>query len=99
LRSRKPSEIRDVGSSIQQLVDELGIRQKIAEYDAVLQWESLVGEHIAKAATAVKIVKGVLFVKVKSSAWRNELSLRKDEIMSTLNTALGSEVVKDIRFQ
>jgi predicted nucleic acid-binding Zn ribbon protein len=99
LRNRKPSQIKDVGSSIRQLVDELGIREKIAEYDAVLQWESLVGEHIAKAASAVKIVKGVLFVKVKSSAWRNELSLRKQEIIGTLNAALGQEIVKDIRFQ
>jgi predicted nucleic acid-binding Zn ribbon protein len=99
LRNRKSSQIKDVGSSIRQLVDELGIREKIAEYDAVLQWESLVGEHIAKAASAVKIVKGVLFVKVKSSAWRNELSLRKQEIIGTLNTALGQEIVKDIRFQ
>ncbi len=99
MRKRKSSQIRDVGSSIQQLVDDLGIRQKIDEYDAVLQWESLVGEHIAKAASAVKIVKGVLFVKVKSSAWRNELSLRKQEIVGTLNTALGRVIVKDIRFQ
>jgi predicted nucleic acid-binding Zn ribbon protein len=99
LRNRKSSQIKDVGSSIRQLVNDLGIREKIAEYDAVLQWESLVGEHIAKAASAVKIVKGVLFVKVKSSAWRNELSLRKQEIIGTLNTALGQEIVKDIRFQ
>lgn len=80
-------------------MDGLGIRQKIAEYDAVLQWESIVGDHIARAATAVKIVKGVLFVKVKSSTWRNELALRKREIINTLNSALGEEVVKDIRFQ
>ena len=99
MRKRKSSQIRDVGSSIQQLVDDLGIRQKIDEYDAVLQWESLVGEHIANAASAVKIVKGVLFVKVRSSVWRNELSLRKEEILNTLNNALGREIVKDIRFQ
>ncbi len=65
----------------------------------MLQWEFLVGEHIAKAATAVRIVKGVLLVKVKSSTWRNELNLRKQEIISTLNRGLGQDVVKDIRFQ
>ena len=98
MRSRQHSQARDIKSSIQQLVDGLGIGRKIAEYDAVLQWESLVGEHVARAASAVKIVKGVLFVKVKSSTWRNELSLRKREIVETLNGALGQEVVKDIRF-
>lgn len=98
MRQRQASEIRDIKSSIQQLVDGLGIRQKIAEYDAVLQWDSIVGEHIARAATAVKIVKGVLIVKVASSTWRNELALRKKEIIGTLNNALGGEIVKDIRF-
>lgn len=99
MRSRQSSQIRDIGDSIHELIDGLGLRNKIAEYDAVLRWESLVGEHIAKAATAVKIVKGVLFVQVKSSTWRNELSLRKKEILDTINSALGQEVVKDIRFQ
>jgi predicted nucleic acid-binding Zn ribbon protein len=99
MRPRQSSQTKDLGGAIQQLIDGLGIRQKIAEYDAVLQWESLVGEHIAKATTAVKIVKGVLVVRVRSSAWRNELLLRKSEIIHSLNTALGGDVVKDIRFQ
>ncbi len=99
MRSRRSSHSKDLGSSIQQLVGELGIRQKLSEYEAVLQWESLVGEHIAKAATAAKITKGVLVVRVRSSTWRNELSLRKNEIIGTLNRGLGQDVVKDIRFQ
>ena len=99
MRNRQSSQTKDIGSSIHQLIDGLGIGQKLAEYDAVLQWESIVGEHVARAATATKILHGVLFVKVTSSTWRNELSLRKKEIINTINTALGHEVVKDIRFQ
>ena len=99
MRNRQSSQTKDIGRSISELVEGLGIQHKLSEYDAVLQWESLVGEHIARAATAVKIIKGVLFVKVKSSTWRNELSLRKKEIMDTLNTALKQGVVKDIKFQ
>ncbi len=99
MRSRQSSRSKDLASSIHQLVDDLGIRKKLAEYEAVVQWESLVGEHIAKAASAVKIVKGVLLVRVRSSAWRNELNLRKEEIIGTLNRGLGQDIVKDIRFQ
>ncbi len=98
MQSRPSSPFRDVGSSIRELVNDLGIGRKIAEYEAVLQWESVVGEHIARAAEAVKIVKGVLVVKVRSSTWRNELSLRKKEIIGSLNKALGEDIVKDIRF-
>jgi predicted nucleic acid-binding Zn ribbon protein len=99
MQSRQSSHSKDLSSSLEQLVDELGIRKKLAEYEAVLRWESLVGEHIARAASAVKIANGVLLVKVKTSTWRNELSLRKAEIIKAVNTGLGRDVVKDIRFQ
>ena len=98
LRSRQSSQIKDIDRSIKELVDGLGIRQKIAEYDAVVRWESVVGEHIARATEAVRIVKGVLVVKVRSGTWRNELRLRKKELIDSLNSALGEELVKDIRF-
>ncbi len=99
MKSRPSSHSRDLGSSLDRLVDELGIRRKLSEYDAVLQWESLVGEHIARAASAVRIANGILIVRAKTSTWRNELSLRKSEIIKTINAGLGRDVVKDIRFQ
>jgi hypothetical protein len=40
-----------------------------------------------------------LFVHVKTSTWRNELTLRKKEIIDKLNTVIGFDVVKDIKFQ
>jgi predicted nucleic acid-binding Zn ribbon protein len=99
MKSRPSLRGKDLGSSLEQLVDELGIRKKLAEYEAVLRWESLVGEHVARAASAVRIANGVLVVKVRTSSWRNELSLRKAEIIKTINTGIGRDVVKDIRFQ
>ena len=99
MKSRPSSHSRDLGSSLDQLVEGLGLGRKLSEYDAVLRWEVLVGEHIAKAASAVRIVNGVLVVRVRTSSWRNELSLRKSEIIKTLNTGLGRDIVKDIRFQ
>ncbi len=99
MKRRPSSHSKDLGSSLEQLVDELGIGKKLSEYDAVLQWESLVGEHIARAASPVRITNGVLVVRVRTSSWRNELSLRKAELIKTINTGLGREIVKDIRFQ
>jgi len=78
---------------------DLGIQPKLHEYDAVMYWEEIVGDHIAKAAGAVKITQGILFVHVQTSTWRNELLLRKQEIIAKLNERLGNDTVKDIRFQ
>ena len=84
---------------MQELIGELGIKKRIDEYQAVVRWSEIVGDHIAKVSEATQIRRGVLFVRVSASTWRNELQLRKPEIMRKLNGALGEEVVKDIKFQ
>jgi predicted nucleic acid-binding Zn ribbon protein len=94
---RKP-QAKTLGEALDGLVRELGIQGKMREYDAVLRWEEAVGPHIAKVATANKIQHGVLSVQVSNSTWRYELTMRKQEMISKLNTLLGEEVVKDVRF-
>jgi len=80
-------------------VQSLGIQKKLQEYDAVVYWEEVVGERIAQMTKAKRIQQGVLFVQVKTSTWRNELTLRKKEIIDKLNILIGVETVKDIKFQ
>jgi len=95
---RQHSQTKPLGEAILELVEHLGIRSRVQEYDAVVQWESIVGAQIAKVTTATRIQQGLLVVKVSNGPWRQELSLRKREIIEKLNTSLGHEVVKDIRF-
>ncbi len=89
---------RPIGEALEELVRKLGIKKKLQEYDAVLRWEEIVGQQIARVTVATRITKGILFVRVKSSAWRNELTMRKVEIKEKLNTALGEDIVTDIKF-
>ena len=98
--AKKPvASIKPIGLALDELVNSLGIKTKLHEYDAVLYWDSIVGEQIARMTTATRITKGVLFVSVKTSTWRNELTLRKKEIIDKLNTAIGISTIKDIKFQ
>jgi predicted nucleic acid-binding Zn ribbon protein len=93
------TSIKTIGSAISELVNGLGIEKKLQEYDAVVYWENAVGERIAQMTTATRILQGVLFVHVKTSTWRNELTLRKKEIIDKLNILIGIDIVKDIKFQ
>jgi predicted nucleic acid-binding Zn ribbon protein len=97
-KTQQPS-IKPLCSAIDELVNSLGIQKKLQEYDAVVYWEKIVGERIAQRTTAIRIQKGVLFVHVKTSTWRNELTLRRKEIIDKLNREIGLDVVKDIKFQ
>lgn len=90
---------KSISQAISELTQAFGIQSKLQQYEAVNQWAAVVGTRIAEQAEAVRIEKGVLVVRVKTAVWRNELNLRKQEIIERLNRAVKSDVVKDIRFQ
>jgi predicted nucleic acid-binding Zn ribbon protein len=90
--------MRSLGTAMQALIQSLGIGRRIREYDAVEEWERIVGEQIARVTEAKSIKQGLLVVRVNNGPWRNELQLRKQEIIGKLNGALGENVVSDIHF-
>jgi predicted nucleic acid-binding Zn ribbon protein len=89
---------KPVGQVLDDLVSNLGLGRKLREYEAVTRWDEIVGEHIARVATATRITDGTLFVSVKTGSWRNELMLRKRDVIAQLNAALGGNVVREIKF-
>jgi len=96
---RPATQIKSLGEALEELVESLGIKGKLREQDVFVYWQKAVGERIAEVAIPTRILKGTLFVSVKSGAWRNELSMRKTEIQKRLNEILDEEIVKDIKFQ
>lgn len=98
MRKGSASRIKSLNDALGELVESLGIGKKLHEYEAVTRWEEIVGEQIAKVSAPTRIDKGALVVKVSNGPWRNELTLRKEEIISKINTTLGEGVVRDIRF-
>lgn len=99
MRTKSGKSIKSLGEAIQELTQELGIEKRLREYEAITRWEECVGSRIAMEATPTRITKGILTVRVRTSVWRNELMLRKKEIVEKINSTLGSSIVKDIRFQ
>ena len=97
LKTQKKS-IKSIDTALDELIENLGIRKKLTELDAIYYWETVVGKQIAQMTEATRILKGILFVNVKTSTWRNELTLRKKEIIEKLNNYLGKDIVKDIKF-
>jgi predicted nucleic acid-binding Zn ribbon protein len=58
-----------------------------------------VGPTIAQNAQPAAIKGKLLLVHVSSAPWTQQLHYLKDELMEKLNSALGKESVKDIRFK
>ncbi|ACF13312.1 conserved hypothetical protein [Chloroherpeton thalassium ATCC 35110] len=92
-------EPRSFGSVLEVLYKKLGLEGYAKEFKAVSVWGTVVGPHIARVSEVEKIVNGVLYVKVKNSAWRNELNFKKVTIIHQLNKHIGQELVIDIVFR
>ena len=88
-----------VAVAIQELVHRLGITRTIRQYDVINTWESIVGEQIAKVTTVQRIDNGVLYVGVATAPWRAELSMKRREIIEKINSAVGRNIIKEIRFR
>jgi len=96
--TRKPKP-ESLGAVIQKLIDDLGLKRRYDQERVVQQWSEIVGETIAKRAKALRIVHGTLYVSVDRPTWRNELILRKREILKRINAIMKREVLKDIIFR
>lgn len=61
-------------------------------------WPDIVGENIASASVAEKVIEKVLYIKVKSMTWRTELLFQKAQILLNIEKKVGHDVIRDIRF-
>jgi predicted nucleic acid-binding Zn ribbon protein len=87
-----------LGIALQNLFRQLGMTKKLQSFDVITGWEQIVGERIAKVTVPRKVSNGVLFVDVKTASWRNELAMRKTEILEKVHRFVGRKILKDIRF-
>lgn len=59
-------------------------------------WDSLMGNGVASYTEKVELRGSTLYVKLKSSVLREELSYGKDKIKAMMNEALGTEEIQKI---
>ncbi len=85
-----------LGSIIKQWLRDNGYEEKIRESSVPDYWVDIVGEAVARQTRVERIERGTMFVSVASAVWRNELMMRREEIMSKINERFGAQVVKEI---
>jgi hypothetical protein len=69
----------------------LGMDERMQELKILEVWKECVGETIAKFSRPVDLKRNKLFVKVENAVWRFELSAKRNEIISRLNSILYKE--------
>jgi predicted nucleic acid-binding Zn ribbon protein len=75
-----------------------GIADEVREHRLVTQWAEVVGPRVAARTWPDGLSGGVLWVRVVSSSWLQELSFVRDAIAAQANQLLGAPLVDEVRF-
>ncbi|UCG39005.1 MAG: DUF721 domain-containing protein [bacterium] len=98
-KSRGKGRFTPVHDVLESLMERLGSSGEMEAKDMVFQqWDDIVGEASAHARP-FRFRGTVLIVEVAEPAWLTELSMRKRDILSGIERAVGPKVVEDIRFE
>lgn len=92
----RPDLLRDI---LDETVDELGLRERLRAFRALLNWEEVVGKTVAAAAQPEALKEGKVFVAVKSNAWIQELRFQQHTILQRLNEYAGAPVFTELIFR
>lgn len=93
---KSPENVQKILSSF---LSRHGLENKLNQYKFITNWNDIVGEGIAVHAKPSSLKNKVLYIKVSSSSWAQELSFQKQVILHRLNSFLNEEnKVVDIRF-
>ncbi len=85
-------------SELDTFMDYIGLDAKMQELKILDVWSDCVGKTIAQYSTPVELRKNKLMVRVENAAWRFELSMKKEEIISRLNNNFRKKLIKEIIF-
>lgn len=84
---------------LEKVLRKYGLLDQYREQEPALIWDRVVGEKITQLARPIWVREGVLFVAVPNHVVQHEFSLMREEFRKKLNTVLGAERVKEIRFR
>lgn len=74
-------------------------QEKLLRYRLWNNWQEIVGEHIALNAEPLRWQGKTLIVGVRSSAWMQELSMMKGDLLQKIRTAYPKLFIKEVRFE
>jgi predicted nucleic acid-binding Zn ribbon protein len=85
-----------IGDVIARIVRASGLQPELDAVRVPDAWAHAVGERLARRTEVRQFSYGVLRIHVVDAVWRQELTLRREELRTSLNSYLGREVVREL---
>jgi len=92
----KKTDSEQVGGVILQYLREMGLETPLNEHRLIQAWDTVLGPAVSRYTKELRIYNQVLFVTISSAALRNELMMRRSELVARLNAQAGAQVITQI---
>lgn len=89
----------ELNTVLEVLLKEQGFEHKMIEQKAIVAWEQVVGDLIARNTQPISLVKSKLTVYALSHPLVTELTFLRKRIIRKLNEEIGHTAVRELRFQ
>ena len=96
MRKKNTELLSDV---IRQVLKQQHLDKPLNEKRLMDAWPMVLGTNIMQYTSELSIRNRVLYVKLTSSVLRHDLFISREEIKTSLNKHVGSEVIVDIIFR
>jgi predicted nucleic acid-binding Zn ribbon protein len=87
---------QSIGDVLKDMFKEYGLERKYQRAEIEHVWNDLLGPSVAKVTSKVYLRDGKLTVFLDSTLVKQELSMMRTRLVSALNEAMGSEVVREV---
>jgi len=95
-RMKRPTPVADL---IEAVFAGKPVQKRLREMRIWQVWEEAVGQQIAAKAMPAAFRDGTLTVRVSGSAWMQQLTMMKPQIIANLNEAAGEPLVRELFFK
>jgi len=95
----KPKGAEHFSELIGNVIEGLSGKERLGKEEIEDAWRISAGEAAARHAKPVSFKKASLVIDVANSSWLYELSIRKQELVKSLELQLKGKKIKEIRFR
>ena len=90
------NNINTIGQVIKKLIKNKKLSKRLDALIVIDVWNNIIGKDLEKYIKSTKLVDDKLYVTLRSSIVRNEMSYKKTQLIQRINKKLNKEVIKDI---
>ena len=95
----RKTNLMNIGAVIKKLMRNPKLVDRLEKLDVLDIWKEIIGKDLKQYITESRIKDNILYVKVKSSVLKNELSYKKTELIKKINKKIGKKIIKDINLK